>query len=485
MDRQETIRLINFFNKIEISEEIVTTPEEIENGSLVLIVTYGFEGKKFKTNKLYYKEINKNNAENIIAYFGNPVYWLDMDEHDWPNKTANLNDTVIRDIAPKGDIEFEKFLLTLANDEKRGVIFEIFSDGTWPQYHFNLLNNNHWHDIIKLIKAFIAKKGQEIPKKYFSKLVFRWDRKDKDDQRSSLSTYFGRRAFIYELKKNIKMVQAQLQYEEIKSILQQNFQIILQGPPGTGKTRLAKELAYTLIKGEPLPSDEIEKKDKLKELSQIEQFKLIQFHPAYSYEDFVRGIVAKVTTEKTIDYKVQNKVLAEMAESAFKSPDKHYVLIIDEINRANLPSVLGELIYALEYRGEEVETIYGIGEDNNRKIILPKNLFIIGTMNTADRSVGNIDYALRRRFVFETILPNESVIINDDAKTKFTEVEAIFNKYKSIEFEKNDVMIGHSYFLGDFKNKLQYQVKPLLIEYFKDGILVGDEKELKNAIDNL
>src|SRR5690606_7139407 len=96
-----------------------------------------------------------------------------------------------------------------------------------------------------------------------------------------------------------------------------------------------------------------------------------------------------------------------------------YVLIIDEINRANLPAVLGELIYALEYRGEGVDSMYDL--DGDTSIILPPNLYIIGTMNTADRSVGHIDYAIRRRFAFVEVLPSAEVInkvVPDDIKSK-------------------------------------------------------------------
>jgi 5-methylcytosine-specific restriction protein B len=141
-----------------------------------------------------------------------------------------------------------------------------------------------------------------------------------------------------------------------------------------------------------------------------DNYKLIQFHPAYTYEDFVRGIVATTGSNGNINYDVKNKVLAEMAENAKNNPDNSFVLIIDEINRANLSSVLGELIYALEYRGEVVESMYEYEE--SREIVLPENLYIIGTMNTADRSVGHIDYAIRRRFAFVDVNTDESVIPN-------------------------------------------------------------------------
>lgn len=164
---------------------------------------------------------------------------------------------------------------------------------------------------------------------------------------------------------------------------------------------------------------------------------------------------------------------------------KNYVLIIDEINRANLSSVLGELIYAFEYRGEAVESMYAIEGEN--KLTLPPNLYIIGTMNTADRSVGHIDYAIRRRFAFVDVLPkdlSEEDGIVFDSKL-FYEVSELFETNLSPEFEKKDVQLGHSYFIdkskegGSMDIRLQYEIKPILLEYVKDGVLIGDNIKQK------
>ena len=216
---------------------------------------------------------------------------------------------------------------------------------------------------------------------------------------------------------------------------------------------------------------------------------LIQFHPAYSYEDFVRGIVAGTNDKGYITYSVENKILAEFAQKAKDNPNGNYVLIIDEINRANLPAVLGELIYALEYRNKSVVSVYEY--EGEREIILPKNLFVIGTMNTADRSVGHIDYAIRRRFAFVDVNPSISVIndvvkdevLREKASNLFLAVSKLFTKdYLSSDFEPKDVQLGHSYFLAtkeeDLKLKLEYEIKPLLREYVKDGILSEGAKEI-------
>ncbi len=181
------------------------------------------------------------------------------------------------------------------------------------------------------------------------------------------------------------------------------------------------------------------------------------------FKDFVKGKTVSVTESNSIS-------------------EKNYVLIIDEINRANLPSVLGELIYGLEYRGESVESIYEV--DGSRSMVIPPNLYVIGTMNTADRSVGHIDYAIRRRFAFVDVHPSDQPIreVVKDPQTQvkalelFQKVSALFQKdYLNSDFKAEEVQLGHSYFLAEdeatLKLKLDFEIKPLLKEYVKDGIL--------------
>lgn len=222
---------------------------------------------------------------------------------------------------------------------------------------------------------------------------------------------------------------------------------------------------------------------------------LVQFHPSYTYEDFVRGIVAKTNEESDgIIYLAENKTLGILAENALNDYDNKYVLIIDEINRANLSSVLGELIYALEYRGEAVESMYAVDDDN--QLILPPNLYIIGTMNTADRSVGHIDYAIRRRFAFVDVLPEnlkEKQGLENFHEVLFLEVEKLFKEHTSPEFEVHDVQLGHSYFIDKSEEengagmdiRFKYEIKPILLEYVKDGVLIEKGKDIKKEIEDL
>ncbi|WP_396636304.1 AAA family ATPase [Maribacter sp. R77961] len=191
------------------------------------------------------------------------------------------------------------------------------------------------------------------------------------------------------------------------------------------------------------------------------------------------------------DFKQQ---LSSVSNKTLEKPQrKNYVLIIDEINRANLPSVLGELIYALEYRGEPVSSIYSI--DNSATITIPENLYIIGTMNTADRSVGHIDYAIKRRFAFVDMLPKAEVIVKHKARELFNLVSELFTEtFLASDFEAKDVHLGHSYFLiseesdlsesEQLQLKLDYEILPILNEYVKDGLLLESSKEKIKQIAN-
>ena len=281
--------------------------------------------------------------------------------------------------------------------------------------------------------------------------------------------------------------------DEIINIIKQKKQIILQGAPGTGKTYSSSEIAVKLI-DENAPSDRAELMKIHKELVDKEQIFFTTFHQSMDYEEFVEGIKPK-TINGNITYEFENGIFKEACKSA---ENNKVVLIIDEINRGNISKIFGELITLLEVdkrkgRENEIEVILPYSKE---KFSVPDNLYIIGTMNTADRSIGYIDYALRRRFAFISIKADISAIEkyyndnkNSDCKDKainlFNKVKELIKENINEEFESGDIMIGHSYFMAqnfeELQNKLEYEIKPLLLEYFKDGIL----KSNKDTINNL
>jgi 5-methylcytosine-specific restriction enzyme B len=168
-------------------------------------------------------------------------------------------------------------------------------------------------------------------------------------------------------------------------LLEDKRQVIFYGPPGTGKTFVARELAKVLAAN---PEDD-------EESGRVE---LVQFHPSYAYEDFVQGYRPAMGGA----FELRDGPLKRISDIARNQPDVKHVLVIDEINRGNIAKVFGELYFLLEYRDEEMSLQY-----DNEPFQMPKNLWIIGTMNTADRSIALIDAALRRRFHFVGFMPDQ------------------------------------------------------------------------------
>ena len=174
--------------------------------------------------------------------------------------------------------------------------------------------------------------------------------------------------------------------EEISALLEDKKQVIFQGPPGTGKTYVAQKLAEHWAGSDS-------------------NVMLVQFHPSYAYEDFVQGFRPKTADGGQVTFELRDGPLRQIARSAAADATGKYYLIIDEINRGNIAKVFGELYFLLEYRDTPMRLQY-----SDEPFSLPPNLYIIGTMNTADRSIALVDLALRRRFYFVEFHPNEEPI---------------------------------------------------------------------------
>ena len=518
-------------------------------------------GSSFKFGIYKRKNTDREFEKNAIS--DGEYAWLDKYGKERDEAFNNVKNIIV-DIIKKSQVgDFKAIDSIDLGNATRWKITYLYSNN-------HILNVFSKEKLLKIAKRLGIEFDKNISFYNLQKLVL--------EQKTTEEDYFTFAQRIWEVVEKDKI-------DDIISLLHYKPQIILQGPPGTGKTREAKRIAKALLGlGE---NDSLEGNG---------QFKLIQFHPSYSYEDFVRGIVAKPNEERSgIVYTAENKVLAEFAKKAMGAPfvepvkedfinfleekkkekgegmlfdqktkykeikdknkknkmvkslyfslknaedkwiddqraipidtfcienlddefknfyagpnwegpwksitdyfiywaknfrrKKPYVLIIDEINRANLSAVLGELIYALEYRGEAVQSMYAIEGENN--LILPPNLYIIGTMNTADRSVGHIDYAIRRRFAFVNVLPKDltNELGDQFESALFAKVTNLFNTNLSSELKKEEVQLGHSYFIT--KNtpidiRWEYEIKPILLEYVKDGILIGEG--IETTINNL
>ena len=216
--------------------------------------------------------------------------------------------------------------------------------------------------------------------------------------------------------------------EEIEVLLEEKRQVILQGPPGTGKTFIARKLARHLAGSE-------------------ERVRLVQFHPSYAYEDFVQGF--RPARNGQPGFELRDGPLVQAAARAGQEPQAKHFLVIDEINRGNLAKVFGELYFLLEYRDSKIDLQY-----SDARFALPDNLYIIGTMNTADRSIALVDLALRRRFYFVEFHPDKPPVqgllrrwLKKNAALEMEWVADIVDHANGLLSDDRHAAIGPSYFM--------------------------------------
>jgi len=265
-------------------------------------------------------------------------------------------------------------------------------------------------------------------------------------------------------------------FKKIVMLLERKKNIILEGAPGVGKTFLARKIAYQLIG---------EIKD--------ENIEMVQFHQSYSYEDFIQGI-----RPSEDGFARRNGVFFEFCNKARRSPDKRFVFIIDEINRGNISKILGELMMLIEAdkRSKKYAIKLTYSDDEDEKFFVPDNVYIIGCMNTADRSLAIVDYALRRRFRFCPIKPEFNDAFKDFLVSKGiseTNAKAVITKVTSANVEMATIdkglEIGHSYFCqiegtDNFEQWWNDICEYELFPYIRE-ICFDDEDRCKHICDKL
>ena len=274
-----------------------------------------------------------------------------------------------------------------------------------------------------------------------------------------------------ELARELFLIEPEDFLQEVELLLTDKKQVIFQGPPGTGKTYVAQALAGHLA-GSP------------------DRVTLVQFHPSYAYEDFVQGFRPALVNGQP-GFELKDGPLLQAAERARKDEERNvkHFLIIDEINRGNLAKVFGELYFLLEYRDEAITLQYQ--RDGEKKFSLPSNLYIIGTMNTADRSIALVDLALRRRFYFVEFHPDDEPVkgvlrrwLEGNNMTGMMWVADVVERANELLKDDRHAAIGPSYFMKDglddemVKRIWKHSVLPYIEERRFGGDEVSDEFDL-------
>lgn len=275
-----------------------------------------------------------------------------------------------------------------------------------------------------------------------------------------------------------------------KNIKPTNLNFIFYGPPGTGKTYEVIDFAVKLIMGKDSPTERVDIVKSFNELRKNSRVEFVTFHQSFGYEDFIEGITPVVVEKdgvSLISYEIKDGILKRFLKNAVEQTNKYenLVLIIDELNRGNLSSIFGELISLLEADKRE-GALNGIPVTlpySKEEFILPNNLFIVGTMNSTDRSIALMDFAIRRRFEFIYLGPNLTLVPESVEDIPVRSAIATLNKQLMYLLGK-DYQIGQSFFLTtemqkteDVKNAWFNKLLPLIGEYFYDdwekiGLLV-------------
>ena len=223
-------------------------------------------------------------------------------------------------------------------------------------------------------------------------------------------------------------------------LLRRYRQVIIYGPVGTGKTHLALRAAREIAGN---------------------NFVMLQIHPSYSYEEFMEGI----RPDREGKFAVRDGIFKRIAMQAYENPSRNYVVILDEFNRGNVIQILGELLYALEYRGSPITLPY-----SGEKLVVPENLYLIATMNTTDRSIDKLDMALKRRFAFYRVMPDEEVLKSFYREKGYPHLNTVLRLFRTINERLKqkvgeDLTVGHTLFMAppdELPQTMEFRIMPII-----------------------
>jgi 5-methylcytosine-specific restriction protein B len=333
---------------------------------------------------------------------------------------------------------------------------------TWPAY--KSVFDRYGKEMYALYSPTANRAGTEAALTAFLDLLF--EERGYQPIASSLASYRSIRARWF------NHLMPTIDQSDVAELLTTRRYVIIQGPPGTGKTKMATELIRESYSG---------------------RGRTIQFHPNTTYETFIGGLTPINTTgDLGFRFTPTQGVLMDAAAQALRDPTRSYLLHIDEINRADLGKILGEAIFLLEpmESDRKIDLPYDFGDPFHRTFFLPKNLHIVGTMNSADRSIAILDVAVRRRFAFVSLWPRMEVVEKYGCETMqkaFQNLVSIFIEHASED--AFPLVPGHSYFLESdevrAKRSLRVNLSPLLEEYLAQGYVGGFAEPIRGYLQEL
>jgi len=420
------------------------------------------------------------------------LFWFALEVKKIQNREAFLEDHLkVKDLLDRilNDIPEA---INQAWDMRHAILHMAF-----PNSYEHIISSTHKRDIITAFKNRIptGKRGANLDEQlYFIRQNF--ERSEYADTYFHFylpeikAKWFGRNGGV---PRNGDGYEVDPLLEDLDSLLRSNKQIILYGPPGTGKTYYAFKLAREVIAQDNYEKSYAELEDVYKqrirfggvfgstESEDLAYLYLCTFHPAFGYEEFIEGFRPYSEKGGLFGFVLRDGVFKRVCRQAIASPDKTFILVIDEINRGNIPRIFGELITLIEkdkrWHQDKSDNIGLILPTSGEVFYVPNNVLLIGTMNTADRSISLLDIALRRRFGFRELMPMPELLDNQEIEglnlgTWLREL----NRRILSEVGRN-LQVGHSYLMekgepikevGELASRLQNDIMPLLQEYCYD-----------------